>query len=74
MGEDAGSSLSGSSSNEIEIGNVGVFGNSNGIRIGTAGTQTSTFVAGISGVGSGSGAAALVNSSGQLGVAPSSAR
>src|SRR4029077_10468678 len=43
------------------------------IRIGTQGTQTRTFVAGISTTGV-SGSAVKVNSSGQLGVAPSSAR
>ena len=35
--------------NNIDIGNRGVAGESNTIRIGTAGTQTTTFIAGISG-------------------------
>src|SRR5207248_10248260 len=43
------------------------------IRIGTQGTQTKTFVAGISGVGI-RGVAVKVNADGQLGTAPSSAR
>jgi hypothetical protein len=60
-------------SNDIDIGNVGVAGESNSIRIGTVGTQSATFIAGIHGVGV-TGSAVVVNTSGQLGVAPSSAR
>ena len=37
--------------NNIDIGNVGVAGDANMIRIGKQGTQTGTFVAGISGRG-----------------------
>jgi uncharacterized coiled-coil protein SlyX len=72
LGRSAGSKIT-AGSNNIEIGNVGVAGDSNTIKIGTAGTQKSTFIAGINGVGV-SGAAVLVSSSGQLGVASSSAR
>jgi hypothetical protein len=36
-------------SNNIDIGNQGVAGESGAIRIGTAGTNTETFVSGISG-------------------------
>ena len=43
------------------------------MRIGTGGMQTATFIAGIHGVAV-TGAAVLVSSSGQLGVAPSSER
>src|SRR5439155_12636774 len=46
---------------------------SNTIRIGTQGTQTKTFIAGISGGGV-TGVAVKVNAAGQLGTAPSSAR
>ena len=60
-------------SNNIDIGNVGVGGESDKIRIGTVGTQTATFIAGIHGVPV-TGTAVVVSSSGQLGVAPSSAR
>ena len=49
-------------------------GESGRIRIGTIGTQTATFIAGISGIPIAAGAAARVSSSGQLGVKPSSAR
>ena len=60
-------------SNNIDIGNGGSAGESNNIRIGTVGTQNATFIAGISGVAV-TGAAVVVSSSGQLGVAPSSER
>ena len=57
--------------NNIDIGNEGVSTDTNIIRIGYS--QTATFVAGISGV-TVSGTPVVVNSSGQLGVAPSSQR
>jgi hypothetical protein len=59
--------------NNIDIGNYGVARESRTIRIGTQSTQTRTFIAGISGT-TVSGAEVIVNSSGQLGVATSSAR
>src|SRR5207247_3236719 len=55
------------------IGNDGVATESNTIRIGTQGTQTKTFMAGISGAGV-TGVAVKVNAAGQLGTAPSSER
>src|SRR5438552_5559596 len=57
----------------IDIGNEGVRDEAGTVRIGTDGTQTRTFIAGISGVVV-SGAGVVVNASGQLGVAASSAR
>jgi len=60
-------------SNNVDIGNAGVAGESNKIRIGTVGTQNATFIAGISGVGV-TGSPVLVNSNGKLGVMSSSAR
>lgn len=60
--------------NNIEIGNLGSSGEANTIRLGTSGTQTATFIAGISGVTVTGGAAVMVNSSGQLGTLSSSAR
>jgi hypothetical protein len=60
--------------NNIEIGNEGVAGDNNVIRIGTATNQGSTFIAGISGVNVGSGAPVYVSSSGQLGTVNSSQR
>jgi hypothetical protein len=60
-------------SNNIEIGNSGLAGDPNTIRIGKPDTQVNTFVAGISGVPV-TGAQVVVNSTGKLGVAVSSAR
>ena len=72
LGIGAGGALT-TGDNNIDIGNAGVAGESAKIRIGTQGTQTKTFVAGISGVGI-RGVAVKVNADGQLGTAPSSAR
>ena len=49
LGNSAGSNLT-AGSNNIDIGNMGVANESNTIRIGTAGTQTATFIAGVRGV------------------------
>jgi Chaperone of endosialidase len=59
-------------SRNIYIGHNGLL-ESNTIRIGTAGRQGRTFIAGISGA-TVTGAAVFVNGSGQLGTVPSSAR
>jgi Chaperone of endosialidase len=72
LGSGAGRFLT-TGSHNIDIGNFGVAGESNTIRIGTQGTQARTFVAGIWGTAV-RGSAVVVNSSGQLGVSPSSAR
>lgn len=72
IGLSAGAHLT-TGSNNIDIGALGVAGEANTIRIGTQGTQTKTFVAGISGVGV-RGVAVKVTADGQLGTAPSSAR
>jgi hypothetical protein len=61
-------------SNNIHLGNAGTSSESNTIRIGTLGTQTAAFVAGISGATSASGVPVLVNPSGQLGTTTSSRR
>jgi hypothetical protein len=60
-------------SNSIFIGNFGAGADTNTIKIGTQGTQTSTFIAGIRGA-TVSGNAVLVNSSGRLGTTTSSRR
>jgi Chaperone of endosialidase len=75
LGVNAGSNIRGGSNN-IEIGNAGTGDDSNTIRIGTNGTQTATYIAGISGTPMTGGAAVnvVVSSTGQLGVRPSSAR
>jgi hypothetical protein len=70
IGDSAGSNLT-TGNNNICIGNPGVAEESNTIRVGTAGTHTATFVAGINGTGV-TGVPVLVSSSGQLGVASSS--
>src|SRR5207249_1790197 len=61
-------------SNNIDIGNLGVAGESKRIRIGTAGSQTKTFIAGISGATVPSGVGVIVGSNGQLGTVVSSER
>ena len=68
----AGGSLT-TGNNNVDIGAAGFAGESNTIRIGRPGTQTKTFIAGISGA-TVTGTAVVVNGSGQLGVAPSSQR
>jgi Chaperone of endosialidase len=73
VGATAGVNLT-AGSNNIYIGNIGGSpGESARIRIGTQGTQTATFIAGISGVAV-SGSQVVVNSNGKLGVTASSER
>jgi len=72
IGTSAGQNLTGSEGQNIYIGNPGVLGESNTIRIG--GSQFVTFIAGISGATSALGTAVFVNSSGQLGTTTSSRR
>jgi hypothetical protein len=74
LGAQAGHNLT-TGSNNIDIGaNVpGVAGEANKIRIGKQGTQNGTFIAGIFGVAV-TGSQVVVNSTGKLGVAASSAR
>jgi Chaperone of endosialidase len=66
LGATAGANVTTGNDN-IHIGNVGVDTDTGLIRIGTAGTQTATFIAGINGVNIGMGAPVLVNANGQLG-------
>ena len=73
IGNTAGASLT-IGSNNIEIGNRGVHNDSNTIRIGTEGTQTQTFVAGISGTTVAGGVGVVIDTNGQLGTLTSSAR
>ena len=72
LGWHAGENLT-TGSNNVDIANVGVSAESGTVRIGTAGTQTRAYVAGVYGT-SVSGSAVMVNSSGQLGVVVSSER
>ena len=73
LGFNAGFNLT-TGSNNIDIGNVGVAGEANMIRIGKQETQTGTFVAGIFGSTAASGVGVIVNSSGKLGTVLSSER
>ena len=63
-----------SGGNNIDIGNAGVAGDNNKIRIGTTGTQTATFIAGISGVTVPAGVGVIVGTDGKLGTVVSSER
>ena len=73
LGTSAGSNLT-AGDNNIDIGNSGVAGEGNTIRIGIGGTQSATFIAGISGATASGGAAVFVASNGQLGTTTSSRR
>src|SRR5262245_51494237 len=73
MGFQAGFNLT-TGSNNIDIDNVGAAGDNKTIRIGKSGTQTKTFIAGISGATVPTGLAVIVDSNGHLGTVVSSAR
>ena len=47
LGYSAGAALSVNESNNIDVGNIGVYRENNTIRIGTPGVQTNTFIAGV---------------------------
>jgi hypothetical protein len=72
LGYFAGTNLT-KGDNDIDIGNRGVAAESNTIRIGTQGTQTDTYMAGIAGAAV-IGRPVMINGNGRLGTAPSSAR
>ena len=73
LGYQAGLNLT-SGSNNIDIGNAGVAGEANTIRIGKSGIQQKIFIAGISGKTVANGTAVFINGQGQLGTVQSSAR
>jgi hypothetical protein len=73
LGEHAGFNLT-SGNNNVYLANQGASSEDGAIRIGTSGTQTAAYVAGISGAVSGAGIPVLVNPSGQLGTSTSSER
>jgi hypothetical protein len=73
LGASAGANLT-TGSNNINVGNLGVAGESKTIRIGTSGTHTKTFIAGISGVTVPGGVGVIVGTNGKLGTVVSSAR
>ena len=72
VGKSAGANLT-TGDNNVDIGNTGATAESGRIRIGTRGTHTATFIAGISGVAV-TGSQVIVNSNGKLGVTASSER
>jgi endosialidase-like protein len=72
LGDSAGFNITGSQN--IDIGNAGAPRESNTIRIGTNGTQTNTYVAGISGVTVTDGVGVIVGPDGHLGTVVSSQR
>ena len=72
LGFQAGMNVTGN--NNIEIGNVGVAGDNNKIRIGTKATHKNTYIAGIFGVTAPTGIGVLIDNSGHLGTTTSSAR
>jgi hypothetical protein len=73
VGYEAGMNV-GAGSNTICIGHPGVTGDNKTIRIGTIGTQTNTFIAGVNGVTVAGGVAVVVDADGHLGTRTSSAR
>jgi hypothetical protein len=75
LGTSAGANLT-SGNNNIDIGHfvTGNPGEANTIRIGQQGTQTSTFIAGISGATVGGGITVIIDANGQLGTIASSQR
>jgi hypothetical protein len=58
----------------IDIGNIGVAGEAHTMRVGTQGTQTATYIAGISGATVPTGIPVVVDSDGHLGTTTSSVR
>jgi trimeric autotransporter adhesin len=73
LGNNAGFSLT-IGSNNIDIGNLGVAAEANTIRIGTVGTQTNTYIVGISGVTVAAGVGVIVDTNGHFGTVVSSKR
>jgi Chaperone of endosialidase len=72
LGWEAGDNLT-TGNHNIEIGSQGAATDGSTIRLGTQGTQTATFIAGVSDTAV-TGADVVVSSDGQLGVLPSSVR
>src|SRR5438876_220291 len=70
LGSNAGINLT-TGSNNIDIFDRGVTGEANTIRIGRQGTQTTTFIAGISGATVPTGVAVIIDSSGHIGTTTS---
>ena len=73
LGIDAGYNIT-TGSNNIEIGSEGSAGDAGTIRIGSTGTQTAAYIAGITGVTVPGGVGVIVDADGHLGTVVSSAR
>jgi hypothetical protein len=73
LGYNAGYSLT-TGSNNIEIGNSGLAAEANTIRIGARGSQTNTYIAGISGATVAGGVGVVIDTNGHLGTVVSSKR
>ena len=73
MGLSAGVNLT-TGNNNIDIGNEGVAGEAKHIRVGTKGTHTHTFIAGISGATVAGGVGVIIDTNGHLGTVVSSER
>jgi trimeric autotransporter adhesin len=73
LGYIAGANLT-TGSNNIDIAAFGMVGESNTIRIGVAGKQTATYIAGISGVTVAGGVGVIIDTKGHLGTVVSSER
>jgi len=73
LGNNAGENLT-TGSNNIDIANRGVAGEAKTIRVGTTGTHTAAYMAGISGATVPTGVAVIVDANGQLGTTTSTAR
>jgi hypothetical protein len=73
IGSSAGANLT-TGSNNIDIGAFGAAGEANTMRLGESGTQTNTYIAGISGVTVAGGVDVIIDGSGHLGTMVSSAR
>jgi len=73
LGNQAGFDLT-TGDNNIDIYDLGVAGEANTIRIGTQGTQTATYIAGISGATVAGGIPVIIDASGHLGTVVSSQR
>jgi len=73
LGTAAGLNLT-TGSHNIDIGNQGIRGEANTIRIGKQGTQTATFIGGISGVTVAGGVGVIIDTNGHLGTVVSSER
>lgn len=77
IGASAGTNAPADNNNSVYVGSIGTAGDKGGtIRIGTAGTQSSFFAAGVSGVTTGASGAVpvVIDSNGQLGTMSSSMR